>query len=417
MQTPLYANAGDISSGNYSNPSLRPENRLHLLPEHIAQIATAFLKQLTLAPLKSREIRILMVIYSQTVGFNKREDDMNGKCLELLTGIRGDHANEAVRRLAALSMVVTRQGTHGKWMSINFNFERWGKTPDDSLTNEPRVLLSDEYQTPVPDEEAKTTVFQMHQLPAALATTTEKTVVKTDANPVIAKQEAIQATVSPPSDHDNAVPPSPPAQPSVAKPLREAFSIHYPSSLPQPLCLKMAVVISEITVQEHAQRLVDYFATCLQNGSVRKPMAYFTSLKNNLLNGKFDLSERALPDNKTAHSSQKTPVDKELPCLEAEYQLAMADYHAVKKTIESVQNTANPSFEAASASISYTKIWQKTVTRVDTITQKLKDYQQKNPSTSPVSALKKETVEVKRVRHESPQFIGDLLNSLQLLPS
>ncbi|MCK5896524.1 MAG: replication protein, partial [Cocleimonas sp.] len=148
MQDPLYANDEAISSRKYRNPSLCPKNRLHLLPEHLAQISTAFIQQLSLAPLTSRELRILSTIYYQTIGHNKREDDMNGKCLELLTGIRSDHANEAVRRMDALDIVITRQGAYGKWMSINFDFKNWGKKVPKTKTNNPTVLLSDAYKIP-----------------------------------------------------------------------------------------------------------------------------------------------------------------------------------------------------------------------------------------------------------------------------
>ena len=409
MQAPLYANAEDISSRNYKNPSLRPENRLHLLPEHIAQIATAFIKQLTLAPLKSREIRILITIYSQTVGHNKREDDMNGRCLELLTGIRGDHANEAVRRLAALGMVITRQGTYGKWMSINFNFENWGKAPTDTQTNEPNVLLSDDYQAPTVDEEADDTVFQMHLLSTSSVTATAHSVVKkAPSQTLITEAETVI-----PNDKTR---PASPAKPVVAVTPSDAFSINYPQALPKPLCQKIAGIIHEISGQEHAQRLVDYFANRLQTGTVRRPFDYFISLKNRVLKGQFYFSEVSSTGN-TAPPPQKSTVDPVLPSLEAEYQSAMADYQSVKKSIEGVSQRENCAFDAAFASIGYTQIWQKAVARVDKISNELKLYQQKNPKKPSVSATKEKTVTAKRTRHESPQFIGDLLNSLQLAPS
>ncbi len=63
MQTPLYANDGDTSPTNLVNPSLSAENRLYLLPEHLAQVGSAFVKQLSLTRFRSRDVRILSAIY------------------------------------------------------------------------------------------------------------------------------------------------------------------------------------------------------------------------------------------------------------------------------------------------------------------------------------------------------------------
>jgi hypothetical protein len=150
MQAPLYAIAGDSSPETSQNPSLCAKNRLNLLPEHLAQISTAFILQLSLAKAGEQGSRILSTIFSQTIAYNKREDDMNGKRLEQLTGIRSDHANETVRRLEALHLIITRRGTYGKWMSINFDFPNWGKHFPTSETNDPHCLLSDHYRIPLP---------------------------------------------------------------------------------------------------------------------------------------------------------------------------------------------------------------------------------------------------------------------------
>jgi phage replication O-like protein O len=146
MQTPLYLKDEESSSKKSFNPSLPPENRLNLLPEHHAQIGAALIQQLALASLKARDVQILAAIYNQTIGFDKREDDMNGRRLEQLTGIRSDHANDAVRRLEDWNVIVTHSGHYGKWMSINFDFVNWGQIAPESQTNEPYILLSACYQ-------------------------------------------------------------------------------------------------------------------------------------------------------------------------------------------------------------------------------------------------------------------------------
>jgi hypothetical protein len=147
MQAPLYAIAGDSSPETSQNPSLCAKNRLNLLPEHLAQISTAFILQLSLAKAGEQKSRILSTIFSQTIAYNKREDDMNGKRLEQLTGVRNDHANEVVRRLQALNIIITRPGHYGKWMSVNFDFDHWGEHCPESQTNDPSCLFSDIYAT------------------------------------------------------------------------------------------------------------------------------------------------------------------------------------------------------------------------------------------------------------------------------
>ncbi|MCK5895830.1 MAG: hypothetical protein KAG20_03430, partial [Cocleimonas sp.] len=176
-----------------------------------------------------------------------------------------------------------------------------------------------------------------------------------------------------------------------------------------------------ISVQKQAQRLVDYFATCLQNGTIRKPIAYFINLKNRLLKGQLDLSEMSSSENKTRAKQQKK-VNQELPTLQAEYQLAIADYQYVKRTVESVRHNDNLSFDEAAASIGFTPIWQKAVKRVDSITEQLNVYQKKNASmrqsvSSDKEPSEKERGVAKRASRERPQPISDILNSLELLPS
>ncbi|MCK5897178.1 MAG: hypothetical protein KAG20_10245 [Cocleimonas sp.] len=409
MQTPLYANAEDISSRKPRKPCLCPKNRLQLLPEQLAEIGTAFIQQLSCSPLTSREIRILSAIYDQTVARKKREDDMNGTCLELLTGIRSDHANHAVRCMEALDIVITRKGTYGKWMSINFDFQYWGKSSPEKKTNDPTILVSARYKTPLPDDTAGTIAFCSHTPPIAITANTKpidkpvKEAVTAVTTPPVTQEEATQRHDKPSNTPSDKHPLTLPAKP---------FNISYPSSFSNPLREKIATALKEISVQQQAQRLVDYFAICLQNGTIRKPIAYFTTLKNRLLNGQLDLSEATPSDHQTRSPEQKK-ANQELPTLKAEYQLAIADYQYVKKTVESVSHDENLSFDKAADSIGFTPIWKKAVKRVETITQQLNAYQQQHPPTPQKAPPKK----AKRTACESPQHIGELLNSLALLPT
>ncbi|MCK5896495.1 MAG: replication protein [Cocleimonas sp.] len=407
MQAPFYGNAEDISSKKYRNPSLCPKNRLHLLPEHMAQISTAFVQQLSFASLTSRELRILSAIYYQTIGHGKREDDMNGKCLELLTGIRDDHANEAVRRMAALDIVITRLGSYGKWMSINFDFKNWGKAVAETKTNNPNVLLSARYQLPLANEEAGK-AFSLHDPQFVKKEPVEVQVkVKTKAKVNAKPQEEVSSTDNCLADKKQIHPP--------AKP----FTIHYPDSLSKQLCQRIAGYLKEIGVEKQAQRLVDYFADRLQNGSIRKPIAYFINLKNRLLAGQLDLSETSCEIDKGGETNvtKQKKADQKLPTLRAEYQIAFADYQQLKNRVECIVSNNKCSFDEALASIHYTNIWQKAAKRVDDAIKALKTHQKTNPSASQNEVRQQKEEEVKRVTHEMPQHIGDILQGVALLPS
>ncbi len=164
MQRPLYAIDDNVTPENYYLPCPK-RNKLNLLPEHLAQIDMAFLRQLTLAKLEGRQIRIVMAVFCQTIGYDKFEDDMNGTRIEQLTGVRGDHAGAIVRDLERFNVLITRRGHYGKWMSINFNFEQWGEISSEPKTNDPSCLLSDHYQPMTADEIIG---FEMHKPPQSV---------------------------------------------------------------------------------------------------------------------------------------------------------------------------------------------------------------------------------------------------------
>ncbi len=143
MPKQLYPTGGNVSPKNHFTPSLCAENKLNLSPKQLAEINGAFIHQLCLAGFSStRDMRILTTIFDQTIGYDKREDDMNGTRLYQLTGIHSDHANAAVRHLESLNIIITRKGHYGKWMSVNFDFENWGKDCPESKTNNPFCLVS-----------------------------------------------------------------------------------------------------------------------------------------------------------------------------------------------------------------------------------------------------------------------------------
>ena len=334
MQAILYATTGDIAPKNSPNASRCAKNKLNLLPEHLAQIGTAFIHQLSLAPLTSRDFRILTTTYDQTIAYDKREDDMNGARLEQLTGIRSDHANESVRRLAALNIIITRQGYYGKWMAINFDFPNWGKPISDTTTNDPRRLLSDHYQSAGVDE---TVDFQLYSTPE-----------KPKKEPLVTiKAEA------------NSVLPSPslPLQ-SSPEPIKPApVELNFPDNFPKKLRRLIRRHLAPLNLPQQAQRLLDYFAICLRNGKIRHPIAYFISLKNRWLTGALDLNEdqpASTSDKKKGQSAQKTQQ-------RIAYQQAVADIEQLKKSIYAVIHHDHCSFDEALSKMGYTALWAKAI--------------------------------------------------------
>ena len=134
-----------------------PNNAIDgLLPNHFNIINSEWLTNVVTWKFSGNQARILHAIYRHTTGFRKREDDMNGSRLEQITGIRYDHANEIVRKLAAKNILILRKGFYGFWMSINFNFSQWNQpniefTPD---SNDPKQLLPEAIRN-VPDDTGK----------------------------------------------------------------------------------------------------------------------------------------------------------------------------------------------------------------------------------------------------------------------
>ena len=334
MQAILYATAGDIAPKNSANASRCAKNKLNLLPEHIAQIGTAFIHQLSLAPLTARDLRILTTLYDQTIAYDKREDDMNGTRLEQLTGIRRDHANESVRRLAALNIIITRQGYYGKWMAINFDFPNWGKPTSDTTTNDPRCLLSAVYQSVGADEKVE---FQLYS-PSEQCKKDPLVTIKKEEN------SGLSSPHLPLESNPERVKPAP-------------VELNFPDSFPEKLRQLISRHLAPLNLPQQAQRLLDYFASCLRNGKIRHPIAYFISLKNRWLTGALDLNEdqpASTSDKKKGQSAQKTQQ-------RIAYQQAVADIEQLKKSINAVIHHDHCSFKEALSKMGYTELWAKAI--------------------------------------------------------
>ena len=297
MPARLYATAEDTTtSENSLNPSLCAENKLNLLPEHLAQIGAAFIFQLSKSSLAPRDFRILTSIYNQTIGYDKREDDMNGVRLEQLTGVRRDHANESVLRLESFGIILTHRGKYGKWMSINFDFPNWGKALSESTTNDPSCLLSDIYQSLLPLEN-EFAEFKLYIPTESRKKEPTVTVIKEESSAVLL-QPASPAKPTP-------LAPAKPTPPTTAKPKPASIELDFPDSFSEKLRQLISHHLASFKIPAQAQRLLDYFVKCLQNGKIYNPIAYFIGLKKRWLAGTLDLN-----DNEQASASATTTEDK-----------------------------------------------------------------------------------------------------------
>jgi hypothetical protein len=273
---------------------------------------------------------------------------MNGKRLEQLTGIRSDHANETIRRLEALHLIITRRGKYGKWMSINFDFPNWGKHCPTSETNDPRCLLSDHYRVALPQDEA--TAFYLHCLSADNKTTP----------PAMDADRAQQPSPSLPLQKDVIAKQTPkqPIKPAISP---VPFTFHFPDSFPKTLRERIKTQLKGIKLPQQAQRLLDYFCNCLLKQTIRNPIAYFVGLKNRFLKGQLDLPEE------NAVGKKKKKVNQDAIARRIEYQHAVADYKHVKASIRLMMKNADCSFDKALRKMGYNAIWKTATQRLDAI--------------------------------------------------
>ncbi len=138
----------DATAPNAQAASIPASNNSleNILPNHFNIINSQWLTNFVKWQFSGNQARIIHAIYRHTIGFLKREDDINGARLEQITGIRYDHANEIIRKLAAKNILIVRKGIYGFWTSINFNFSQWNQSDIDvSLdNNDPTQLLPEE---------------------------------------------------------------------------------------------------------------------------------------------------------------------------------------------------------------------------------------------------------------------------------
>jgi hypothetical protein len=344
----------------------------------VAKIAVAFVKQLSLARLSSRDVRIVSAIFNQTIAFNKREDDMNSIRLEQLTDIRDDHAGASVRRLQALNIILTRRGFYGKWLSINYDFRNWGEPCSKSTTNDPSCLLPDNYQDSFDDESFE---FKLHTPLDSFSESTkkeqvvvmnkavseeEKTVPTVPSDPlpavvshVVSKEEKVESTI------EEAPLPAVISSPSITQ--QKPAELHFPQIISEKLRQQIIENIGPHNLTHKMQQLLDYFAECLRSGNVRSPIAYFSDLKKRWINNTLDTNQTPLqtPNQSQREQPYAPEAEKEARRQQIKkrhaYQDAILDFKQTKRVVKMMMEQKNATFEQAIKELNYTQIWEKAV--------------------------------------------------------
>lgn len=135
----------------YQNPTLFAEgdNRITLSASEQLALKEALYEQIIEHKISGLSQELIYAVFHKTIRYNKREDDLNGVCLGNLTstGSRSDYVNKHVTELIAQSVLISRLGTHGRILSINFNFAQWGKSVEYNRENgglvcDPEALLA-----------------------------------------------------------------------------------------------------------------------------------------------------------------------------------------------------------------------------------------------------------------------------------
>ncbi len=85
---------------------------------------------LPIYPFTSRQRRIFDVIYRQTIGYRKTWDDITIPLLARLTRIDRRDVRRTLNDMVSDGIVREEEGRYGRKLSLNLNFESWGRFTD-----------------------------------------------------------------------------------------------------------------------------------------------------------------------------------------------------------------------------------------------------------------------------------------------
>lgn len=308
MQAALYPNT--VTSVNSS----LAQNQIDFPPLAQQIITNAVIRQLSLCQLGSQALRLVLTVLSQTIGFNKKEDDMNGARLQQLTRIRADHANNTVRFLAQKHILIQRQGHYGHYLSLNFNFAQWGKdTLSEPLVSDPMPLLPEFFHQASDDGFSfGDSLDDSYDASISLFPPESGDTIDNEDN--IIKDTTTAATAT----------------------------LRYPEQLSATQTQSIMNLVQQ--AGDKAQTLLDILAKRLKNTRLplKSPVAYFTSLIKRLSQGTLDLNLAKTPK-KPAKPKKKTSQT----AAEKKRKSVLFNYHYFYQQISDTAKQHKISFDEA----------------------------------------------------------------------
>ena len=264
-------------------------------------------------------------------------------------------------------------------MSINFDLAHWGTAYFGINNNDPRILLllNDE-KNPIdaglnlslPKEEA-----DEKQIPA-LANTNNKTNNKTNNTitftnnnqQTVAKNDA-ESKGEEKIENEVEIKDKEKIESEAKEDKQQANTVlvfEYSSILPKELRHQLEPLLRNIGDPQQAQGLLNYFAQCFINTTIRKPLIYFKKLLILLKKGLLFLTDS---DKEPAEKKQeKQKKNQALIDQRLDYHEAWADYQHIKTIIEAEAKDAGCDFDTYVKTSPYQGLWQGVVDKLKNIT-------------------------------------------------
>lgn len=416
MKTGVYRNT-DTNVPPVNNISTTEAHPLQLFPEDRIIIHETFLRHLAQCNLTPRRLRIVLAVFNQTLGFNKLEDDMNGSRLQQLTGIAPNHANQTVRELAQLNVLVTRRGQYGNYLAINFDLAQWGQQDQPLTPNiDPCFLLPEEQnndagidlsiaidtededsaetealndsidvpihvhtETPVKqtDEQNAFNTQALKPLLDAIQTLTDRiTQLEKKTEQLHNDQQALQKKpqeipqTKPQEKTQNTPTPSKAStpKPPVTQQTPAVNALRYPSTFSAPQCQQATTIIQRINDADNAQLLLDMLTKRLaqQHDPLRNPMRYLETLVEKCNNNQLTITSAHQPSQPSATfvstttsiNGTPTPIPSKEELIRAELQEATLDCQQMERNIKMLAEQKKISFEDSLVRLHLKPLWE-----------------------------------------------------------
>ncbi len=121
------------------------------------RIANELYEAILKHPFSKRELLIVLAVIRKTYGYGKKSDDMTMTQLAEITGMQRTHVGETVSALYARSVLLIRDGYHGKVIGLSKNYKKWKSRPKSGRCTKSGRTPSQNSTHPVPNRDADVT--------------------------------------------------------------------------------------------------------------------------------------------------------------------------------------------------------------------------------------------------------------------